>query len=761
MKNKDSVVYKRVAELSVTDIANLRVKNNLTIYETPYVEKDLLISDDLKVKMYNPEDIAFINTSLFSEAANHFKKHNVYTKAHPDYDKAEFTEFWDIEEDRRVNGMTAPGKLFYDDFGLPHLQQIHITGEHYGYLNYAQIKKTSTEQEKGLIKSLTGETISKGNVTRGATKEYSFPDFWDADYYFFKAVELARKLGLHLVVGKARRKGYSYKNGWIIANRADQFRRSVCVVGAYDEASLTDDGTMNKIKQFLDHINLHTDWNKGTLADTLDHIHIGYRYKGESINRGFNSHILKVVLRTNPGGFRGKDADIGILEEAGKCVNLAEVLEPTIRSFSDGTRTTGLFIVFGTGGGKENYWAAFEDLFYKTYMQNFLTFENIYDKDMEGQGCGYFHPSYLSKPGLIDVHGNSLIQEVVNFENNERKLRESDIVKLTGYQMEEPFSPAEAFSRSANAIMPTILLEEHLRYLNYSNDTTLKGREGIFIQEKTGIRFQDRTGIGNLGEDLIPQKVDQFPLLDMNNADGCWVIYDMPYMDPRTGRIPEGLYRLWYDPYAISKTKDNFSTKDSLGAVYVYERINKYTKDGGDKLVACFVGRREDTFDFDKQVVYAAHYFNAEIQFENDRGDLFANAKQLNSLERLADEPEYYYNKDLQAGGRGRKKGMSIATNVNRKMKAAVYIKQWLLEKRGTKPDGTPLLNLHTIKDKGLIRELLKFDFKLNTDRVSALMIGMFDIRELLWDDTFDGTAGGTIGAELALDPYFSGGLFG
>lgn len=760
MKHKDSVEYRKVQKLSDIDVSELRVKPNTPILTTPFTEKNLKVdSNGVEVTMYSPEDIAFINTSNFTEVATYFKKNGVYTKAHPIYDKIAFTDFWDREEDRRINGMSAPGKLLHDDFGTPYLQEIHITGEHYGYLNYSHIKKTETKVEKGLIQSLSGESLAKSNVTRGSTKEVSFPDFWDADYYFFKAVELARAVGLHLVVGKARRKGYSYKNGWIVANQADMFRNTVSVVGAYDEASLTDDGTMNKVKQFLDHINIHTDWNKGTLADTLDHIHIGYRYKGETIQRGFNSHIMKTVLRTNPGGFRGKDANVGILEEAGKCVNLAEIIEPTIKSFSDGTRTTGLFIVFGTGGGKDSYWQAFEDLFYKTYMQKFITFENIYDKDLSGTGCGYFHPAYLSKPGLIDIYGNSLIQEVVNYEEKERDLKRGDISKLVAHQMEEPFSPSEAFSRSSNAIMPTVEIEEQLRKLNYGTEYT-KGREGIFTKSNSKLEFQDRTGIGNLGDDFIPPNVDKFPLEDVKNVDGCWVIFDQPYRNPRTGEIPEGLYRAWNDPYAISKDKDNFSIKDSLATTIIYEKENNFTKDGGDKIVAMFVGRREDTADYDKQMFYGVEYYDATLLFENDRGDVYTNARVLGYLDRLADEPNFYYNKDLQKGGQGRKKGMSIATNVQRKMKGAIYIKQWLLKKRGEYPNGKPIYNLNLIKDKGLLRELLKFDFKTNTDRVMALMIGMFDMRELLWSDTFDGTDGGDIGDTLATDPYFSGGLF-
>ena len=48
--------------------------------------------------------------------------------------------------------------------------------------------------------------------------------------YADKAVELCREVERHLVVGKARRKGYSYKNGFLVANLADLYPNSTSAV---------------------------------------------------------------------------------------------------------------------------------------------------------------------------------------------------------------------------------------------------------------------------------------------------------------------------------------------------------------------------------------------------------------------------------------------------------------------------------------------------------------------------------------------------
>lgn len=723
------------------------------VYHSPYIAKPLIGRDTAVEgeKMFGFEDIAFVNTSEFSKTGKYFLDNGVYTSAHPVYDKEEYDAFWDIEEDRRKNGMTLPGKLVYEN-GLWKMQEVHITGEHYGYLNYGEIKRSKDfEVKKGVLFSPNGEALNKQNKSRGGTsKEFSLPSFWDGDYYYFKALELAKEVGRHLVVGKARRKGYSYKNGWLIANQADLYPRSTSVVGAYDEPTLTDDGIMTKIQGYLDYICKHTDWSKRRLHNTLRHIEIGYKFNGDNIKRGHLSNIYTAILQKDPGALRGKDADVIIIEEAGKIINLAEVLEPTLKTLTDGIYMTGLMIVFGTGGGDDKYWQAFEDLFYNTYAQNFLTFDNIWDKDLQGTGCGFFHPSYMSKPGLVDRHGNSNIIEAVAVEQKERDKKRSRPDKLNAYCMEEPFNPGEAFSRASNGFFPAVEVDLQLRKVLHDPDYKGLGREGIFVMEQGVNKFYDRTLLGNSTVNIPPAVVD-FPLKPSTEVEGCWVLWEQPYRDKRTGLIPDNLYRIWYDPFGISKEKEEFSVKDSLGAAYIYEVANNFTPTKGDRLVGEYVGRTEDTEDFDRQVFLAANYFNAKILYENDRGDVYSNAKKYNCLDYLVDEPEFMYQKDLKGGGAGRKKGISIAANMNRKLNGAIYLKKWLITRRGEDSLGKPLLNLHYVFSAGLLKESLKYDGKINTDRISALIVGMYDQRELL----FKGTVPEEDTRSISDDSYF------
>ena len=94
---------------------------------------------------------------------------------------SEYYNFWETEADKCINGFTS------DDGD-------YITGYNYFYLNYCPIQRIVYKRDKNdkLIK----------------TRELSFPDFYDYDYYYFNSIQEAEQEGKHMVVAKARRKGY-------------------------------------------------------------------------------------------------------------------------------------------------------------------------------------------------------------------------------------------------------------------------------------------------------------------------------------------------------------------------------------------------------------------------------------------------------------------------------------------------------------------------------------------------------------------------
>lgn len=738
MRRSNSEAFELVQRLESV-LPTLKINNNV-IYETPFkaVPYSLPESDiEEKLEMFDFEDIAFVNTSEASKVAQHFVKHGCYTKLHPKWDRREYNAWWDEEERKCKEGLILPGKLLKNADGEYEIQKVHITGEHYGYLNYSKIQASKEfTTEKGVLYSPNGEALQK--VEQGiVNKTARFPSFWDGDYYFFKAIELAKKIGRHIVVGKARRKGYSYKNGWLVANQANLYRGSTSVVAAYDGASLFEDGTMNKVLSFLDNLNDHTDWRKGRLHNSLEHIEIGYRLRGNPSKKGFLSKVYTAILGKDGGKIRGKDADLILIEEAGKCINLTDVLDATLKSLEDGALMTGLMIVFGTGGGVENAWAGFEDLFYNVIQRKFLAFVNNWDEDSTDECCGFFHPCTMSKPGLIDRHGNSDVKGALEYERLDILRYGRDDNKITAHEMEEPKMPSQAFSRAKSNIFNAQLIDTQYKRVLKMNGKEAIGREGVFTNageaRNSKVVFKDRALMDDDELLLTAKAIKNYPIAKSEDARGCWVIYDEPYRDPATGLIPDNLYHAWNDPFAISKTKETFSVKDSLACTIIYEAANNMTLSKGDKIVAIYVGRTEDTTDYDHQMFMGCTYYNSKLLYENDRGDVYANALKLGYLSLLKTETTFQHQKDLQKGGMGRKYGISIASNVQRKQTAIVYLKNWLISPRGKDIYGNPILNLHLIYDLPILKELLKYDGSKNADRISCLLIGMFDIKEALF----------------------------
>ena len=123
-------------------------------------------------------------------AANIFKEKGFYTvfiEGTKDY-----YDFWDRERTRCLYGFTTEGDA-----------PITITGYHYFYLNYCPIDRA------------VDEVLPDGTVQ--AKRERTFPAFYDGDYKYFHEIDKSRKQDKHMIVLKARRKGYSYKAGSMLA----------------------------------------------------------------------------------------------------------------------------------------------------------------------------------------------------------------------------------------------------------------------------------------------------------------------------------------------------------------------------------------------------------------------------------------------------------------------------------------------------------------------------------------------------------------
>lgn len=629
----------------------------------------------------------FKDTHLFSPAAAEYLKQGYYTDALAG--TKEYFDFWDRERDRCLYGFEVNG--------------VRITGYHYFYLNYCPIDRA------------VDEVLPDGTVQ--ARRERTFPAFYDGDYEYYHAVDQCRKENKHMSVLKARRKGFSYKAGSMLARNYFHIRNSKNFVFAEQKEYLTGDGLLSKTWDFISFIDDNTAWTQPRLIDKEMHKQAGYkkRVNGTDVALGMKSQIIGVSLKDNPHKVRGKAGELIFFEEAGSFSGLLTAWEIAMPTMKQGSKTLGTMIAFGTGGEEGHGFESLEELFYHPEAYNCLAFENEWDAGAMGTTCGYFVPIYQNLDGFMDENGNSMIQDAKDFEEaaRENKKKANDPKALDQYTAEHPFTPQEAtLQTTINVFDVTSLKEQYNRVKAHNLEK--EGTAGVLFYKAEEVNFRPDPSV---------KPITKFPHRKDDNLTGGVVIYQNPYKT-KEGNIPHNLYIVCHDPYAQGKS----TTNQSLGAAYVIKRPNNLSKPD-DIIVASYVGRPETQDEFNRNLFMLADYYNAKIGFENDRGELIAYAKRYRKLHKLQEEFEMLDKRELRSRNVRRQYGMHMTEQ--RKRQGELYIRDWLISPRSADEDGNVRLNLHEIYDVGLLQELIKFNHKGNFDRVMAFMIGMYHTREL------------------------------
>ena len=629
----------------------------------------------------------FKDTRLFSPAATHYLENGYYTDA-LDGTK-EYYDFWDKERNRCLYGFELNG--------------VRITGYHYFYLNYCPIDRA------------VDEVLPDGTVQ--ARRERTFPAFYDGDYHYYHAVDTCRKENKHMSVLKARRKGFSYKAGSMLARNYFHLRNSKNFVFAEQKEYLTGDGLLSKTWDFISFIDDNTAWTQPRLIDKEMHKQSGYkkRVNGTDVALGMKSQIIGVSLKDNPHKVRGKAGELIFFEEAGSFSGLLTAWEIAMPTMKQGSKTLGTMIAFGTGGEEGHGFESLEELFYHPEAYNCLAFDNEWDAGAMGTKCGYFVPIYQNLDGFIDEDGNSLINDAKEFEEaaRENKKKANDPKALDQYTAEHPFTPQEATLQTTINIFDVTSLKEQYNRVKAHN-LEKEGTAGVLYHKGEGVEFRPDPGV---------KPITKFPHRKDDNLTGGVVVYENPFKT-KEGNIPHNLYIICHDPYAQGRS----TTNQSLGAAYVIKRPNNLSKPD-DIIVASYVGRPETQDEYNRNLFLLADYYNAKIGFENDRGELIAYAKRYRKLHKLQEEFEMLDKRELQSRNVRRQYGMHMTEQ--RKRQGELYIRDWLISPRSTDENGKVRLNLHEIYDVGLLQELIKFNHRGNFDRVMAFMVGMYHTREL------------------------------
>jgi len=697
-------------------------------------------------------DFVFVDTELFSIVGDEFRKtcssvlsNDGHYCKYPIGSKL-YSEFWARETQRRRQGMTRDCKLYKRD--IPgyvnaitgkdkedcivrfinylytlsrkerkvYLHPLHITGDHYNYLNYGRIMRTTTDEERKELDRLGKYKVKKIKA---------FPRFWDGDYWNFKIDEFIALNGFHLCKGKARRKGYSFKRGSQSANTINLNKDITIVLGAYDIKYLTKAGaTTDMLKTNLDWYENYTYWSRGYLSEDLRAIELGYK-KQKTGNKkyGYRSKALSETLESNPSALIGKDAIEVDIEEAGKCPNLQEVLNVTLSSTEAGDINTGTIRIYGTGGVKEADYKAFCDCFYNPSVNNMMPLENIWDNNTRNTTCGFFHPQILNYEPYM-LYGNSLVEAAyeVDYAKKLDAAKSKTVSDWIIYVGQRANSPSEAFRTGGENIFSSPELSTHISKLKA--DTSLCFyRDGQLVRNSLGkVEFKTNQQLANENIPIHPY-IENVPFKSKDDVHGCIREYYPPFMV--NGVVPDDLYYVVMDTIGKDKNVKELTVKNSLNGIYVLMYPNNIANSSGDIIVAGYIGRTNQMEDADRIAELLCERYNCKCLPEVDRGNTVANFRKWGKLYRLHRNPLSVIEEKLNVNTNS-DYGITIGTG-ERKVDGLLYLKDWLYTPVGVNEEtGESVYILHYIKDIPLLTELLLFNNSGNFDRVSTMIVAMY-----------------------------------
>jgi hypothetical protein len=655
-------------------------------------------------------DHSFVNTDLLRESAKKYLDKGYYTSA-PTGGK-EYYDFWNREYERCRNGYSVGG--------------IKITGEHYFYLNYSRIQ---------LIDHAHGKS---------AKRKESFPRFYDGDYNYFWAKKIAKDGisqeelddlhlaftpldiggGKHLVVLKARRKGYSYKAASILARNFHTSRNTRGWCYAHLKDFLEGDGLLSKAWNIIDFCNDKTAFAQPLLKDSSLERKSGYKEKvgGTYVEKGTKNSIIGISTHGDAGKTRGNAGENIFFEEAGKYPELIDAWEIAKPSVTQGKYTVGTMVAYGTGGTENADYEALEELFYRPESYDVLPLMNIWDEGMEQHSCGFFVPGYVNREGYMDEDGNSDTEEATKAILEKRRIKKESNSSPQAIRQnisQHPLNAREALLRVSSNIFPVELLQEQLNYVISKGLHHSMAAGKLYRNVKGFVKFKVKEGVN---------PVFSFPLSPGAEKGGAVVIKEGPYR--KEGYVPEGMYYIAHDPYKHDGSPDG----GSLGSTYVIKRANNISKTLNGCIVASYNGRPPTVDEYNEQLFMLAEYYNCKIGFENNIGDVSSFAKRYKLQHLLERKFDVLESKDNRSSRRT-VRNYGIHINEERKRTGELYIRDWLNTVIDVRPDGSKKLILHTILDTALLEELLKFNYEGNFDRVSALIIAMYYKNELQFKD--------------------------
>lgn len=662
----------------------------------------------------------FVNTELFNEAARTYQATGRYTQFK--VDSIPHRQFRRRECNRRRNGFSAP--CWQNPDGS--IEDVWITGGHYNFLNYTRMERTD---ESSVIVTEHGAT---------AKKIYSFPSFIDAQFWTWQIIEFCRRNGLHLIIDKTRRGGFSYIMAADSSNEVNLSKHKVVIHVAADNKYLIKQGglsdfAVNNLKFFEE----KTPFKRGIYSPTTDSFKLGYRMKnGVEADDSWSSSLLSVSANNNPDCAIGKDAVTIKVEELSTMQNFDEFMNVTEPTMTVGTRTTGTLMAWGTATAANMQ--IFEQNFYNPRAFGFMAFENVFDNDARNEVCGFFKSYAWGLEGEIDgvkgfdEDGNSNLRiglKLAARERIEKKKTAKTFAEYLNYLGQRALFPAESFSSASENIFSSEALNKFEDKLRVDNSYKFYTDGELFEDGTKKIYFKSNARIRIENPDMKTYDYIQgVPRRGNEDPHGCirvWFApeYEETYIGNRLIRsILPGTYVAVYDPVGIDKDKKEITDRHSHNSIFVIE-MPRERNGFKPKLCAAYYGRTERLEEADEKFYRLCKWYNCigTGLVEINRGETISNFRKWKATKYLGYEPLYVWDSAVKE-----KVSTSYGYNIGsgpKKLDGLRLLKEFLYEVIGKNEFGEDIYVFERFLDYQTILELKKFNAEGNFDRISSLIL--------------------------------------
>lgn len=464
------------------------------------------------VDLENPHRLE--NMSYFTERADYFREHGVYTHIYPnEAPGSEYKKFWDEERRRCKEGYIRESDGEW------------VTGYHYFYLNYSPILKVEEKEQEAseeLVRAVVDELEIEG--VRSERVE-DFPDVWDGDYIFFHYVERAESQGKHGNLLKSRGMGLSFKFGSMMDRNYFMYRSSKSYAFASETEYLIRDGVLTKAWATMNFIDNHTPFTQAReYKDTEMHKKASYRDIENKTEKGFMSEVIGVTCKNDPDKGRGKRGKLLAFDESGSFTGLKKVWAVARKSVEQGRYVYGFMCAGGTGGEVGSDFEAAEAFTYQPDAYNILSMRNVFDLSAVGGRSSLFIAGYMNREGCYDKDGNSdVIKALVEimYQRQLVRLNSNDPNDLVREKAEVPITIQEAVLRVEGSLFPAQDLKDYLSEISVNlrkfTSGHYIGRLSYNSEGKVSFVYSEQS-----------QPIRDYPLKDNLDKAGAIEIFELP-----------------------------------------------------------------------------------------------------------------------------------------------------------------------------------------------------------------------------------------